>query len=56
MKPANRAKELGAKSLNQIAEIWGTSVQALHYQFKENPHKFDIIVLGSLAKIKLEGN
>ena len=48
MSASHRAKELGAKSLKQIAEAWGTTTQALSYQHKENPHKFDIIVSGVL--------
>ena len=47
--PAQRAKHLGAKSLAKVAEHWGTTVQALHYQHKANPKKFEIIVRGVVS-------
>ena len=46
MTPAKRAKELGAKSLNQIAQEFGCTVQNLSAKFKSHPKQFDIIVLG----------
>ena len=47
--PSKTAKQLGAKSLAQVAEHWGTTVQALHYQHKTNPKKFEIIVRGVVS-------
>lgn len=52
--PAKRAKELGAKSLSQVANHWGTTAQALYYQSRENPKKFEIIVRGVVSLLKEE--
>lgn len=52
--PAQTAKLLGAKSLAQVAGHWGTTVQALHYQHKANPKKFEIIVRGVVSLINEE--
>lgn len=46
MTPAKRAKQLGAKSLKQIADAWGCDVSNLHHKFKAKPKHFDIIVRG----------
>lgn len=50
--PAVRAKELGAKSLKQIADEFGCSVENLGHKFKTKPHQFDIIVQGVLLNLK----
>lgn len=49
--PAKRAKELGAKSLNQVAHSYGCSIQNLSHKYKTKPNQFDIIVLGVIASI-----
>lgn len=49
MTPAKRAKQLGAKSLNQVAKSFGCTVQNLSLKFKSNPNQFDIIVLGVVS-------
>ena len=46
MTPAKRAKELGAKSLNQVAQKFGCTVQNLSFKFKTNRNQFEIIVVG----------
>lgn len=46
MTPGKRAKQLGAKSLNEVAEAFGCTVQNISAKFYANPHQFDIIVLG----------
>lgn len=46
MTPAKRAKQLGAQSLNQVAEAFGCTIQNMSAKFYANPHQFDIIVLG----------
>ncbi len=51
MTPAKRAKQLGAKSLNQVAENFGCTVQNLSIKFKSNPKQFDIIVLGVVSLV-----
>ena len=52
--PAKRAKQLGAPSLKVIAEYWGCDVSNLHHKFKSNPHQFELIVLGVVAKKPLK--
>lgn len=54
MTPAKRAKELGAKSLNEIAHAFGCTLQNLHAKFKSNPNQFDIIVLGVVELNKVQ--
>jgi hypothetical protein len=49
---AKRAKELGAKSLQQITDAWGCTPQNIRNTFKTRPHQFDIIVLGVLQSQK----
>lgn len=46
MTPSKRAKELGAKSLKQVADSFGCTVDNLNAKFKSKPHQFDIIVIG----------
>lgn len=54
MTPAKRAKELGANSLNQVAQEFGCTVQNLSAKFKSNPKQFDIIVLGIVELSKAQ--
>jgi len=49
MTPSKRAKELGAKSLKQIAQEFGCTVDNLNAKFKSKPRQFDIIVLGVVS-------
>lgn len=51
MTPAKRAKQLGAKSLQRVAEIYGCKVSNLRHKFYNKPQQFDVIVLGA---VKLE--
>jgi isocitrate/isopropylmalate dehydrogenase len=46
MTPSKRAKQLGAKSLKQVADNFGCTVDNLNAKFKSKPHQFDIIVIG----------
>lgn len=46
MTPSKRAKQLGAHSLKQVAEVFGCTPDNLKAKFKVKPHQFDIIVLG----------
>ena len=55
MTPAKRAKQLGAKSLKQIADAWGCDVSNLHHKFKAKPNHFDIIVLGVVRLMEMKG-
>lgn len=50
--PAKRAKQLGAKSLKQIAQAWGCDVSNLHHKFKSNREQFEIIVIGVVNRDK----
>ena len=54
MTPAKRAKQLGAKSLKQVADKFGCTVENLHMKFKSKPYQFDIIVRGVVETIKEE--
>lgn len=54
MTPAKRAKQLGAKSLKQIADAWGCDVSNMHHKFKAKPKHFDIIVLGVVKLMEME--
>lgn len=53
MTPSERAKELGAKSLSQIAEANGKPVQTLINWHRESPELFDNVVRGTLADKRL---
>lgn len=53
MTPDKRAKQLGAQSLNQVAEVFGCTVQNLRHKHKHKPQQFDIIVLGVVSKESL---
>lgn len=46
MKPSEMAKKAGLKSLNELAEITGESVQTLNNWFKDNPRRFELILKG----------
>lgn len=54
MTPAKRAKELGAKSLKQVADTFGCTVDNLNAKFKSKPNQFDIIVLGVVSLLNLK--
>ena len=45
MTPSKLAKQLGAKSLKQVADNFGCPVDNLNAKFKSKPHHFDIIVI-----------
>lgn len=53
---SQRAKQLGAKSLKQVADEFGCTPQNLNLKFRSKPRQFDIIVLGVVAKLKGEDN
>jgi len=48
-KPSERCKAAGLKSLNELAEITGESVQTLNNWHKNKPRRFDLILLGAVA-------
>lgn len=49
---SQRAKQLGAKSVKQVADEFGCTPENLRLKFKSKPHQFDIIVMGAVAKLK----
>jgi len=52
MTASKKAKALGAKNLQQVAEAYGCTPQTISYMHRENPDKFEIIVLGVVQKLK----
>ena len=52
MTASKRAKALGAKSLNQVAEVYGCTPTNLDHMNRNHPCKFEVIVLGVVAKLK----
>lgn len=51
MTPAKRAKQLGAPSLKMVAETWGVTMQGISQMYYRTPDKFEIVVLGCIAKL-----
>ena len=51
MKPSERAKALGLKSLAQVSELTGQSVQTLSNWAKNKPELFEVVLLGCAAKL-----
>ena len=54
MKPSEMAKAAGLKSLSELADITGESVQTLNNWIKNYPTRFELILKGAVIK-KLEG-
>ena len=50
MKPSEKAKSAGLKSLAELAEISGESVQTLNNWFKNEPRRFELILKGALVE------
>lgn len=50
MKPSERCKAAGLKSLAELSEICGESVQTLNNWHKNKPRVFDLVLLGAVAK------
>lgn len=51
MTPAKRAKQLGAPSLKMVADTWGVTMQGISQMYYRTPDKFEIVVLGCIAKL-----
>ena len=51
MTAAKKAKALGAKSLAQVAEVYGCTPTNLDHMSRNHPVKFEIVVLGVLSFI-----
>ena len=50
MKPSERAKQVGLKSLTEMGEISGWTPEALRKMYARNIDKFETILHGALLK------
>ena len=50
---SKQAKELGLKSLTQVSELTGQSLQTLTNWFNDKPELFEVVLLGCAAKLGL---
>jgi len=50
MKPSEKCKEAGLKSLAELSEISGESVQTLNNWSKNKPVVFELVLKGAAAK------
>jgi len=50
--PSKQAKELGLKSLTQVSELTGQSLQTLTNWFNDKPELFEVVLLGCKSKVK----
>ena len=53
MTPSKQAKELGLKSLTQVSELSGQSLQTLTNWFNDKPELFEVVLLGCVVKSSL---
>jgi hypothetical protein len=44
--PSKQAKELGLKSLTQVSELTGQSLQTLTNWFNDKPELFNVVLIG----------
>lgn len=52
MKASEKAKNVGLRSLNQVAEMTGQSIQTLINWNKNKTELFDVVLLGCVEKQK----
>lgn len=52
MTPAQQAKSVGLKSLTQVSEISGVSLQTLTNWHRDKPDLFRVVLLGVKAHIE----
>jgi len=50
VKPSEKCKAAGLKSLAELAEISGASIQTLNNWFKNKPIIFDLVLRGAIMK------
>lgn len=50
MKPSEKCKEAGLKSLAELSDMTDVSVQTLNNWFKDKPALFDIVLTGAACK------
>jgi hypothetical protein len=53
MTASKQAKALGLKSLTQVSELTGQSLQTLTNWFNDKPELFEVVLLGCAAKLGL---
>ena len=51
MTASKQAKELGLKSLTQVSELTGQSLQTLTNWFNHKPELFNVVLLGCKHKV-----
>ena len=56
MTPSKQAKELGLKSLTQVGELTGQSLQTLTNWFNDKPGLFEVVLVGCKEKVKINGS
>jgi hypothetical protein len=49
MTPSQKAKALGCKSLSQVSQLTGVSLQTLSNWHKDKPELFKVVCAGSVA-------
>lgn len=54
MKPSEAAKLAGLKSLAELAEISGESVQTLNNWFKNESRRFELVLKGAVLEKTIE--
>ena len=52
MTPSQQAKAAGLKSLLEVSEITGASIQTLSNWAKNKPQLFEVVLAGCVAKYK----
>lgn len=53
MTPSQQAKTAGLKSLSQVSELSGVSVQTLINWHRDKPRLFDIVLLGCVREMEI---
>jgi hypothetical protein len=54
MTPSKQAKELGLKSLTQVSELTGQSLQTLTNWFNDKPELFNVVLIGCVQLTTLK--
>ena len=54
LKPSEIVKLSGLKSLSELAEISGESVQTLNNWFKNQPRRFELVLKGAVFERTVE--
>ena len=54
MTPSQKAKSVGLKSLTQVKDLIGKSLNTLSNWHRESPDLFDVVLLGCLVKLGKE--